>query len=117
MAQPPDEPAHGRAFVGAGSGELAARARGLLPVTLLAVLAAAILAASGVPPVTILAYGAYLIVLVTLPGMLWVRLLRRHSGHLAEDMALGFAAGSCVQIAAYLGARAVGLPQAHVGWA
>ena len=65
---------------------------------------------TALPPVAILSFGAYSIALVLLPGMLWVRLLRDRRGHLAEEAALGFAAGSCLQVAAYLVARAVGLP-------
>jgi hypothetical protein len=96
---------------------LGATPRALLPVALLIVVTAVILARYNVQLDAILWYAAYLVVLVVLPGTLWVRLLRGRGGHLAEDAALGLAAGSSLQVAAYLVALAAGVPQAHVAWA
>jgi hypothetical protein len=89
---------------------------GWLPASVLAVFATAVVAVYGVPPIQTLIFGAYVAGGIALPGMLWVRLLRGRPGHLSEDMAMGLAAGYCLEIAAYVPARAAGLPLAVLLW-
>src|SRR5262245_12430932 len=81
----------------------AARARRLLasgwvPAGLTALAALAIVTANGVDPVQALVFGAYVVIGIALPGLLWLRLLRGRAAHIAEDLALGLALGYCVEV-------------------
>ncbi len=53
---------------------------------------------------------------LALPGMLWLRFVRGHATHPAEDAVLGLAVGYSVELVAYGVARAVGAPQAFLIW-
>ncbi len=91
-------------------------ASGWLPAAILAVFAAAVLAAYDTPVAQVAIFGAYVAFGLTLPGMLWVRLLRGRAAHIAEDLALGLAAGYCLELATYIPVRALGVPLAFLAW-
>ena len=61
-------------------------------------------------------FGLYIVFGIALPGTLLVRLLRGRAAHLSEDIALGLAVGYCLEIAAYVVARAVGVPLLFLLW-
>ena len=75
-----------------------------------------VLSAYGTPAQDVAIFAGYVIFGLALPGMLWVRLLRRTSSHLAEDLALGLAVGYCLELVAYLAARAIGVPLLFLVW-
>src|SRR5262245_28423910 len=70
---------------------------GWVPATLLGIATAAILVRFGVPVIEVAGFTAYAVAGLAVPGLLWVRLLRRGSTHIAEDLALGLALGYCVE--------------------
>jgi len=93
-----------------------AAASGWLPVACLGVFALIVLACYGTPIRDIAIFGVYVTLGLAVPGMLWVRLLRGRTAHVAEDMALGLGAGYCIEIATYVVARAVGAPLLFLLW-
>ncbi len=88
---------------------------GWVPAALLAVAAAAGVLAYQTPPEAVAAFALYVALGLAVPGMLWVR-WARGPGHLAEDLALGLVTGYAIEIAAYLVARAIGLPLLVLVW-
>jgi hypothetical protein len=89
---------------------------GWVPVSLLASFTTLVLAAYGTPVNQTLIFAAYVTIGIAVPGMLWVRLLRGRASHVSEDLALGLAAGYCIEIATYLAARAGGAPVLFLLW-
>jgi hypothetical protein len=89
---------------------------GWLPAAIVAVAAAVVLSAYEVPLAQVAIFGAYVAFGIALPGMLWVRFLRGRPAHIAEDLTLGLAAGYCLEIAAYVPARAIGAPLLFLVW-
>lgn len=89
---------------------------GWVPAVLLATATAFVVSYFGVPLIQVAGFTAYAVLGLAVPGMLWVRLLRRRAAHLAEDVALGLALGYCVELTTYLGARAVGAPRLFLIW-
>ena len=77
----------------------------------------AVLAAFDVSPMQALLFGTYVVLGIALPGTLLLRLLRGYPAHIAEDLALGLALGYCILTAAYVVARAAGVPELHILWA
>jgi hypothetical protein len=92
------------------------RSSGWLPVAILGLATLVVLAAYGTPILDVAVFGLYVVLGIALPGMLWVRLLRGQAAHLSEDMALGLAIGYCVEMAAYMIARAAGVPLLFLLW-
>lgn len=56
-------------------------------------------------------FGAYVVALVAVPGLLLWRLVRRGGRSLAEDVGPGLAFGYVLEVLAYLAARAAGQPR------
>ena len=92
------------------------RSSGWVPAAILGLATIAVLAAYGTPILEMAIFGVYIVVGIALPGMLWVRRLRGRAAHLSEDIALGLAVGYCLEIAAYVIARAVGVPLLFLLW-
>ncbi len=92
------------------------RSSGWLPVAILGLATVVVLAIYGTPISQMAVFGLYVVVGIALPGMLWVRMLRGRATHLSEDVALGLAIGYCVEIAAYVMARAIGVPLLFLLW-
>jgi hypothetical protein len=84
---------------------------GWIPTVLAAVFTAAVLYAYGVSAADIAVYAGYLLVGVTLPGLLLWRALRGRADLLARDVAAGTGVGYAVTIFAYLLLRWLGAPQ------
>ncbi|WP_248963954.1 hypothetical protein [Sphaerisporangium perillae] len=61
-------------------------------------------------------FGAYVVLCLTLPGLLLVRALYGGARTLAEEIALGLALGYAIEIFAYIAARAVGTPLLVLIW-
>ena len=91
-------------------------ASGWVPAALLAIVTVGTLVAYGTPPVSLVAFGLYVALGLALPGMLWVRLARRASAHISEDVLLGLVVGYAIELGTYLVARAVGLPLLFLLW-
>lgn len=87
-----------------------------MPAGLVAGAAVVAALAFATPPVAVAAFAAYVAVGIALPGMLWVRATRGGAGHIAEDLALGLAAGYAIEILVYLPARWIGLPLLVLAW-
>ncbi|NUR31030.1 MAG: hypothetical protein HOV83_35140, partial [Catenulispora sp.] len=87
---------------------------GWIPACLTAVLTAVFVVFYGVSVADVAKFAAYLLVVVVVPGTLLWRLLRGGSGLLAADVAAGTALGYALTVLAYLGLRAVGVPQLAV---
>jgi len=94
----------------------ASASSGWLPAALLGLVTVVIVSAYGTPLQATLLFATYVILGVTVPGMLWVRFLRRGPRHVAEDLALGLVLGYAVEIATYLVARAIGAPYLFLVW-
>ena len=94
----------------------AAAGSGWLPVLILAGFATVLLAAYGTSIRDSAFFAGYVTLGLAIPGMLWVRLLRGRAAHVSEDLAMGLAAGYCIEIATYAVARAVGFPQLFLLW-
>ncbi|MFI5710821.1 hypothetical protein [Kribbella sp. NPDC051620] len=95
-----------------GSGTLAGR-MAVLPVLLLAL----VLLISRATVLDVAKYGLFLVVGVTLPGLVIWRLIGAYRGSLVEDFAGGFAIGTAVQLIVYLASASVGLQRWSWGWA
>ncbi|MEV1169983.1 hypothetical protein [Nonomuraea sp. NPDC049784] len=61
-------------------------------------------------------FGAYVVFALALPGLLLIRALYGDRRTLAEEVALGAALGYAIEVAAYIVARAVGLPLLVLVW-
>lgn len=72
--------------------------------------AAATLSRYGVSGGDMAAFLAYVVLSLTFPGVLVIRVLYAGSRTLAEEIALGLALGYAMEIPLYIGARAVGVP-------
>ncbi|NUT35250.1 MAG: hypothetical protein HOV79_19515 [Hamadaea sp.] len=83
---------------------------GWIPASVATAVVVATLVAYGTPFPQVLLHTAYLVVILTLPGMLIWRILRRGPGHLSADLAAGTAVGFVISLAGYLPARAAGVP-------
>ncbi|GAA4206616.1 hypothetical protein GCM10022252_69000 [Streptosporangium oxazolinicum] len=79
-------------------------------------LTAAVTAFFGVSVPDMVLFGLYVVLGVGLPGVLLLRLLYRGRRTLAEEMALGLALGYAVEVFAYAGARALGVPLLVLVW-
>lgn len=97
-------------------GSIAARALRWLPAALVAAATVAVLGRYGVAGTDLAAFAGYLVLGVTLPGILVVRALYDRPRTLAEEVALGLALGYCVEILLYIGARAAGAPLLVAAW-
>ncbi|MGC5010280.1 hypothetical protein ACLQ2R_05905 [Streptosporangium sp. DT93] len=104
-ADRPDTPRH-------GIGRLAAWA----PAATAIVMTGAVLHRYGVPGTDAALFLLYVAAGVTLPGVLVLRLLYGGRRTLAEEMALGLALGYAVEVFAYAGARALGMPLLVLAW-
>ena len=89
---------------------------GWVPAGILALGTAAVVAAYGTPIGQVATFAAYVMVGLALPGALWVRLLRGHPTHIAEDLTLGLTVGYCLELVTYLVARAAGAPLLFLLW-
>nr|BFE86341.1 hypothetical protein GCM10020093_089420 [Planobispora longispora] len=61
-------------------------------------------------------FAGYLLLGLTLPGVLVLRALHDGRRSLPEEIALGVALGYAVEVVVYIGARAVGAPLLVVAW-
>ncbi|MEV6411748.1 hypothetical protein [Kribbella sp. NPDC051718] len=95
-----------------GSGTLAGR-MAALPVLLLVL----VLLISRAPVLDVAKFGLFLVVGVTLPGVVIWRLIGAYRGSLVEDFAAGFAIGTAAQLIVYLASASVGLQRWSWGWA
>jgi hypothetical protein len=89
---------------------------GWWPAAILAIATAMVLVAFGTSIADVTIFGLYVAFGIALPGMLWVRFLRGHPTHIAEDLMLGLALGYCLEIAGYVVARAIGAPLVFLAW-
>ena len=89
---------------------------GWLPAAILALVMSLVLVAFDTSVGQVAIFGLYVVFGLALPGMLWVRLLRRRATHISEDLTLGLAVGYCLEIATYIPARAVGAPLTPAAW-
>ncbi|GAA3255621.1 hypothetical protein GCM10020216_092240 [Nonomuraea helvata] len=64
----------------------------------------------------VVVFAAYLVLAVLLPGMLLVRALYRRDRTLVDELALGLCLGYALEVFAYIGARAVGVPLLVLAW-
>ena len=90
---------------------------GWLPAAVAVAAASLVVVAYGVSPWDVVRFGADIVLAVAVPGLLWVRLLRRGPAHIAEDLGLGLALGYCINVAVYIVVRWIGVPQLVVAWA
>ncbi len=95
-----------------GAGSL----RGWAPAATMTVLTAAVTALYGVSAPDLILFCLYVVLGVGLPGVLLLRLLYRGRRTLAEELALGLALGHAVEVFAYIGARALGVPLLVLAW-
>ena len=95
-----------------GSGTLAGR-MAALPVLLLVL----VLLISRASAFDVLKFGLFLVVGVTLPGLVLWRLVGAYRRSLVEDFAAGFAIGTAAQLIVYLASASVGLQRWSWGWA
>jgi hypothetical protein len=89
---------------------------GWLPALVTAGSCVAVLRYYDVPVSDLLAFAAYQILAVTVPGTLWWRAARRRAGLFVEDVAAGTALGCAVELPVYLLARTGDLPRLVVVW-
>lgn len=81
-----------------------------LPAAGVGVFAVGVLCFYGVSVRDVAVFAAYLVLAVLLPGVLLVRALYRRRRTLVEELALGLCLGYALEVFAYIGARAVGVP-------
>ncbi|MER5646567.1 hypothetical protein [Streptosporangium sp. NPDC002524] len=86
------------------------------PAVLTAVLTGTVLARYGVSVPDMIVFFLYVVLGVGAPGVLLLRALYRGRRTLAEEVALGTALGYAVEVFAYVGARALGLPLLVLAW-
>ncbi|MFC3820224.1 hypothetical protein ACFOSO_16630 [Planomonospora venezuelensis] len=87
-----------------------------LPAVSLAAFLAVVLEVYGVAPSDTAAFAGYLVVGVTVPGVLVLRALLGGRRTLAEELAAGTALGYAVEVFVYIGGRAAGVPLLVVAW-
>lgn len=95
-----------------GSGTLAGR-MAALPVVLLVL----VLLIAQASVLDVAKFGLFLLVGVTLPGMVLWRLIGAYRRSLVEDFAAGFAIGTATQLIVYLASASVGLQRWSWAWA
>lgn len=83
---------------------------GLVPAAIAVAGAVAVLLGFGVSPRDLACFGGYVVLGLTLPGMLLWRAARGRAGWLAEDLAAGTVVGYALEVLLYVPARAVGVP-------
>ncbi len=88
----------------------------LLPAVLMGAAAVAVLLRYDVAPRDLLAFTAYLLLCLALPGVLLVRALWPARRTAAEEIALGLALGYAVEVLVYIAARAAGHPLSVLAW-
>lgn len=88
----------------------------LLPAALVVLLAVMVLHAGGVPLPGIGTFAAYVLLGLTLPGTLWWRALSGAPRSLPADLAAGTALGYALEVLAYIPARWLDVPHAHLAW-
>jgi len=89
---------------------------GWIPCALVLVVTGIALHVYGVSTRQIVAFTAYSVFALTLPGTLLWRAMVRRSGHVGIDAAAGTAVGYAVEIPIYLLARALDAPLAVLAW-
>ncbi|MEV5706124.1 hypothetical protein [Actinoallomurus sp. NPDC052274] len=89
---------------------------GWIPAALTLALAVAVSYHYGVAARQTVAFGAFAVLGVAVPGTLLARALRGHAAGLAEDVALGTALGHGMTVLAYVPARWAGLPLLVLAW-
>ncbi len=89
---------------------------GWAPTVSMTALTATVAALYGVSVPDMVLFGLYVVLCVGLPGVLLLRLLYRGRRTLAEEVALGLALGYAVEVFAYVGARALGVPLLVLAW-
>ncbi|MFG3442168.1 hypothetical protein ACGF0J_33410 [Nonomuraea sp. NPDC047897] len=87
-----------------------------LPAAAVAAFTAAVLSRYGVSAADLALFAGYVALGLALPGVLTVRALYGRSRTPAEEVALGLPLGYAVEILAYVGARAAGLPLLVLVW-
>ncbi|MFF4774315.1 hypothetical protein ACFY05_15770 [Microtetraspora fusca] len=87
-----------------------------LPALSVTVLAVGVVLHFGVSVKDVAIFAAYVGLLIALPGVLVLRAVYSGSRTLAEEIALGVALGYTIEIFAYIGARAAGMPRLVVIW-
>lgn len=87
-----------------------------LPAALVALLAIVTLNANGVPLPEIGVFCTYVLVGVTLPGMVWWRALSGTPRSPVADAAAGTALGYALEVLTYIPARWLDVPQAYLAW-
>ncbi|MBT2226407.1 hypothetical protein [Nonomuraea sp. NEAU-A123] len=89
---------------------------GRLPVAFVVLLAVVTLNAYAVPLPEIGVFSAYILLGVTLPGMLWWRALSGTPRSPVTDVAAGTALGYALEVLTYIPARWLDVPQAFLAW-
>ncbi|MGP3914145.1 hypothetical protein [Nonomuraea sp. 10N515B] len=89
---------------------------GWLPAAAVTTFIAAVLVFYDVSVLDIVAFAAYLIFGLALPGTLLIRATYGGKRTLAEEVALGTALGYAIEVLAYIPARAIGLPLLVIVW-
>ncbi|MEU6427946.1 hypothetical protein ABZ860_18820 [Microbispora sp. NPDC046973] len=79
-------------------------------------LTAAVLLHYGVSARDLLVFAAYVLLCLTVPGVLLIRALYGGSRTAAEEAALGLGLGYAVEVFAYIAARTIGLPLLVLAW-
>ncbi|MEU7856532.1 hypothetical protein [Nonomuraea sp. NPDC049141] len=87
-----------------------------LPAVLAAGYVVAVLTFYGVSARDTAVFGAYLLLCVTLPGLLLIRALFGRRRTLAEEVALGTVLGYAVEVMTYIVGRALGVPLLVLAW-
>ncbi len=64
----------------------------------------------------VVVFATYIGLGVCLPGVLWTRACRPGGRTVAEEIALGLCVGYAIEVFAYIGARALGMPLLVVAW-
>ncbi|GAA2267372.1 hypothetical protein GCM10010149_04850 [Nonomuraea roseoviolacea subsp. roseoviolacea] len=92
------------------------RPAGWLPALAVTGCVGAVLGYHGVAFADLAVFTVYAGLGLTLPGVLWVRVLYRRPHTLPEELALGLALGYAAEILCYLPARATGMPLLVAAW-
>ena len=86
------------------------------PAIVVIAVTAVLLLVSGVAPVDLAKFSAWVGLGIALPGLVWVRVLRGRPAHVSEDLALGLVLGYAIEVAVYVAVRAAGMPLLVVAW-
>ncbi|WP_113701589.1 hypothetical protein [Nonomuraea lactucae] len=95
---------------------LAGRLLRWLPAVAVLGCAAIVLSRYGVSVRDMAKFGAYIAFGITLPGLLWVRVMYRNPLTLTEAVALGATLGYAMEVLTYIPARALGAPLLVLAW-